>query len=111
MSLEIDLNNKKGNDKNKCNDNSNIISNFLKELSKSISGKNITYVIDRFEGNIAICEDRETKKMHDIDLDKLPKGSKEGNVLIYNNGRYELDKETEKEVSDRIKNKMDNLWK
>ena len=40
----------------------------------------------------------------------LPQNAKEGSILKYSNGTFEIDSELEKEVSERIKQKMDNLW-
>lgn len=52
--------------------------------------------IDRFEKNFAVCE-TEDKKMINIEKSKLPKNSREGDVLNFLNGKYITDKkETEK---------------
>ena len=66
--------------------------------------------IDRFEGNIAVCEDRKTGKMIEVDISLLPENCAEGTVLKYQNGRYEIDNKKQEEISSRIQNKMDNLW-
>ena len=39
------------------------------------------WVVDRFEENFAICENRETKEIRKINLKELPENLKEGNVL------------------------------
>ncbi len=54
-------------------------------------------VIDRFEGNFAICID-DDEKVFEIEIKRLPVGSKEGDVLKKLKGdRYEFDeKETKK---------------
>ena len=38
-------------------------------------------VVDRIEENIAVCEDRETRVMFNIELSKLPENVKEGDVI------------------------------
>ncbi len=38
-------------------------------------------IIDRFEGEIAVCE-REDCSMINIDKSRLPKGARAGNILI-----------------------------
>lgn len=38
------------------------------------------YIIDRFEGNYAVCED-EQGSMHDIPKENIPKGAREGNKI------------------------------
>ena len=68
------------------------------------------YTIDRFEGDFAVCEDRDTGEMVDFKRDDLPQNAKEGSILQYSNGKFELDSKQEQEVSERIKQKMDNLW-
>ena len=68
------------------------------------------YTIDRFENELAVCEDRQTKEMVNIPRKNLPEGIKEGSILKYKDGKYSVDLSKEKEVSDRIKEKMDKLW-
>ncbi len=43
-------------------------------------------IIDRFEGKYAVCE-KKNLEMIDIEIDKLPKEVKEGDVLIIE-GKY-----------------------
>lgn len=68
------------------------------------------YIVDRIEENIAVCED-ENKKMLDIEIDKLPIGVKEGDIIKQLKGKYIIDKETRKEKEKKIQKRMDNLWK
>lgn len=68
------------------------------------------YIVDRIEENIAVCED-ENKKMVDIEIDKLPIGVKEGDIIKQLKGKYIIDKETRKERKKNIQKRMDNLWK
>ena len=91
--------------------NQGFISEFLKELEKEM--KNMSsreYTIDRFEGDFAVCEDRETGEMVDFKRESLPTNAKEGSILKYSNGKFEIDSQLEQEVSERIKQKMDSLW-
>lgn len=67
------------------------------------------YIVDRIEKNFAVCED-ENKKMIDISLEFLPKNIKEGTVLYYKNGKYEIDKIEEQQRIDRIKKKIEDIW-
>ena len=67
-------------------------------------------VVDRIEGNIAVCEKRATREILEIELSKLPSGIKEGNVVRYINGFYILDIEEQKNIEQRIAKKMDDLW-
>jgi len=86
------------------------VNKFIEEIKERLNKMEQELVIDRFEGNIAVCEDRKTKKMYHISKDELPKDVVEGTVLKYENGKYVCDKEKEEEISERIKRKMDDLW-
>ncbi len=68
------------------------------------------YSIDRWEEDVAILENRKTGKIIQVDKSKLPKNSKEGDILKKVNGKYSLDKKRTEEETNRIKNKMDDLW-
>jgi pyruvate kinase len=47
-------------------------------------------VIDRFEGGVAVVEfDGSNRK--NINLTDLPTGIKEGNVIIFDDGKWQLD--------------------
>ena len=95
-------------------DHDNIIDTFIKELEKGLERMNNRDIkeitIDRFENDIAVCENRETKEIVNIKLEKLPEGAKEGSILTFKEGKFILNQEKEREVSKRIKEKMDNLW-
>lgn len=45
-----------------------------------------------------------------IHINQLPDGIKEGSVIRYFDGKYELDIEEQKNIEDRIAEKMDSLW-
>ncbi len=86
-------------------------SDFSKELEKSISKTSISYSIDRFEGEFAICENRETKEFINIKKSLLPQNCKSGDIITLKNGEYVLDIETTKKEKDEIKQLVDNLFK
>lgn len=69
-----------------------------------------TYVIDRFEGDIAICENRDTKEILKINKKDLPKDVVEGTIIKQINSKFEKDIILQKEISNRIRAKMDDLW-
>ncbi|MBZ4656005.1 MAG: hypothetical protein JG759_553 [Thermoanaerobacter sp.] len=66
-------------------------------------------IIDRFEGAFAVCED-ENRKMINIEKTKLPRGAKEGSVLIIHDNKIEIDHNETENRKNRIKNLMDSLW-
>ena len=69
-----------------------------------------TLVVDRIEGDIAVCENRSNGVMINIQLSKLPGNVREGSVIKYYDGKYRLDSDEQKNIEDRIKDKMDSLW-
>ena len=53
-------------------------------------------IIDRFEGEFAVCE-KEDRKIIDIEISKLPLNAKEGDVLNISNDTITIEvEETEK---------------
>lgn len=85
------------------------IQDFLNDLSERLEKMEEILVVDRIEGNIAVCENRASSKMQDIAISDLPKGVKEGDVLKWKDGKYEID--TPDEIQNRIEQKMKNVWK
>lgn len=66
-------------------------------------------VIDRFEGDYAVCE-KENREMIDIKRDCIPKESKEGDVLDIEGDKIIIDvKETEKRKKE-IEELTKDLW-
>ena len=70
------------------------------------------YIVDRFEGDYAVCQNQETGEMEDIDLIFLPPDVKENDVLVYDEdwGEFLIDEEETSEVLEEIRERMDNLW-
>lgn len=63
----------------------------------------IKVIIDRFEGDIAVCEQIDLTSIY-IKKDDLPETAKPGSILkIYENGPITLDKEEEAKRRKRIK--------
>lgn len=68
------------------------------------------YTIDRFEGEFAVCENRNSGEIIKIERNKLPLDINEGTIIKKINNEYIEDKKETEEISKRIKEKMDNLW-
>lgn len=66
-------------------------------------------VIDRFEGNYAVCETEE-KKFVDIPKSDIPKGAKEGDILTKTDKGYNIEKVETEEKREAIKNRMNSLF-
>lgn len=68
------------------------------------------YVIDRFEGAYAICED-ESQSMIRIPKYRLPLGCKEGDMIYKDSDNmYQIDKASTKAAEKKIKEKMSRLF-
>lgn len=93
---------------NKINEIS--VSDFIKELTERLTKMEQELIIDRFEGEFAVCEDRKTGEMINIEKEKLPNGAKEGSILKFDNDRYVLDEKKEEEIRNRIEEKARKLW-
>jgi len=66
-------------------------------------------IIDRFEGEIAVCE-KEDKSTIDILLKDLPNEVRPGDVLIIENGYARVDRLETKERKQRIDKLARDLW-
>ena len=66
-------------------------------------------VIDRFEGNYAVCETEE-KKFIDISKSDIPEGAKEGDILTKTDKGYRIEKTETEEKREAIKNRMNSLF-
>ncbi len=87
------------------------VNQFKRELTNKFEEMENRYTVDRFEGDIAVIENRDTGEMININKNDLPNGIHEGSILKINNGKYEIDLEEEKNIEQRIKDKMNKLWK
>ncbi|NLK28116.1 MAG: DUF3006 domain-containing protein [Clostridiales bacterium] len=68
-------------------------------------------IIDRFEGNYAVCEG-EDKTIVNIPKYKLPLDCKEGDCLILDSdGMYQKDVKTTQHRDNKIKEKLNRLFK
>lgn len=66
--------------------------------------------IDRLEGGFAVCEESDGT-MSDIPVSDLPAEAAEGSVLLESDGAWVIDKNDEREKRDRIRRKMNRLFK
>ena len=86
------------------------INNFINEIIERLEKMEQELVIDRFEGNIAICEDRKTGEKVEILKENLEEGLKEGDIIKEENGKYIKNIESQEEIEKRIEEKMNRLW-
>ncbi|KZM55868.1 MULTISPECIES: DUF3006 domain-containing protein [Aeribacillus] len=67
------------------------------------------FIIDRFENDIAVCED-ENGKIIEIVKSQLPKNAETGDVIIQKNNRYYVDKQETSKRRQEIEELMDELF-
>ncbi|HIT89536.1 MAG TPA: DUF3006 domain-containing protein [Candidatus Merdenecus merdavium] len=66
-------------------------------------------VIDRIEGELAICQ-QEDRKMMEIPLQDLPFGVKEGDILLYSKDGIKVLADERKALEEELKKRMDRLF-
>ena len=66
-------------------------------------------IIDRFEEDNAVCE-QEDRTMLLISRSLLPSDAKEGDVILYTDGVYQVDKEATLERKKKIEEKRRKLF-
>ena len=68
------------------------------------------FTVDRFEGNIAVLENRKTQEIVNLKKEELPEGLKTGDIIKKINGNFYIDRTVTEEIEKRIENKMKDLW-
>lgn len=91
------------------NEKRRLVQEFIEALKLKLQEEK-TFVIDRFEEEFAVCEDRETGRMINIKKEDLPEEIVEGDVLKYKNFTYEIDYEEKQKIEDRINEKVKDLF-
>ncbi len=66
-------------------------------------------IIDRFEGEFAVCE-KEDRKIIDIEISKLPSNAKEGDVLNISNDTITIEVEETEKRRRKIEELTKDLW-
>ena len=67
-------------------------------------------IIDRFEGDLAVCE-RPDRTMMNIPRNSLPPEAKEGDVLIIENNCISLDVTDTADRKKAVEERMRKLWR
>lgn len=73
--------------------------------------KNTQFIVDRFEGNFAVCEEITTQNMFNIPKFELENNIKSGDVIHLENNLYVLNKELTKLNYENSKKMLDGLYK
>ena len=86
------------------------VGEYIKEIIERLKQMEEELVIDRYEGNFAICENRKTGKIKQIPKEHIQQGLKEGSIIKFENGKYVQDKEKQEAIEKNIKEKMNKIW-
>ena len=68
-------------------------------------------VIDRFEGDFALCQFLADGEMRRYARSALPSNAKEGDVLRIDGNSFAIDRQRTKKRRTEMQEKMDRLWK
>ena len=66
-------------------------------------------VIDRFEGEYAVCENDDNEVLN-IHISDLPENSKEGDIIYKKNNSIVIDKKCSKERKKHIEEIVNDIW-
>ena len=69
------------------------------------------YSVDKIENNIATLESLNDTTKKEVSIEILPKQTKEGSIIIFENNQYTIDNSLEKERRISIQNKFNALKK
>lgn len=69
------------------------------------------YAIDRLNDNFALCQDIETGEFKEIPIELLEAGTKEGDIIFLNDGKYIKDAQLEAERRKSLRQRLDKLIK
>ena len=72
-------------------------------------GKEMRYIVDRFEGMTAVCED-ENGRAVSFHADKLPENVKAGDILVRKDGAFFIDRETAEKRRAELTALQESLW-
>lgn len=67
------------------------------------------YAVDKIENNIALLENISTREKKEVATSLLPSSINEGSILIYQDGKYIIDNNTEKERRNKLLDKFNRL--
>ncbi|HHW30346.1 MAG TPA: DUF3006 domain-containing protein [Clostridiaceae bacterium] len=67
-------------------------------------------ILDRFEGDYAVCEDK-NGEMVNIERSKIPKEAKEGSMLTIEDNRIQINQRETEKRRNRIIDMIKDLWK
>lgn len=102
--------------------NNSVIDKFTYELKEHLENKKCLeilsklpegtlFTLDRIEGDYAVCENRDDGKMYNIPKSLINDSAKDGDILKFCDGEFEIEKEITKENNTYIDNLFNKLKK
>ena len=67
------------------------------------------YAVDRIVDEIAVIENIETREIKEVNLELLPEEIQEGNILIYQDNEYFIDRQYEATRRKTLEEKLEEL--
>ncbi|MDR2649552.1 MAG: DUF3006 domain-containing protein [Clostridiales bacterium] len=67
-------------------------------------------IVDRFEGDYAVCEDMETRALLEYPLETLPEGVSVGDVLVLDDCGITVDRVETEARRERVRKMFEDLW-
>lgn len=67
------------------------------------------YAVDKIIDEIAVIEDMETREMKEVNLELLPEEIQEGNILVYQDNEYSIDRQYEATRRQTLEEKLEEL--
>ena len=71
--------------------------------------RKLKYIIDRFEGDLVVCQNKETQEIPNLDKSIFPSEAKESDLIEYEDGKVQILDSTS--LKAKIRKRMRNLWK
>ena len=68
------------------------------------------YIIDRFEGDFAVCQNFSTSKFQNIKKSDIPKNAKEGDIITFENNIFLIDEAKNQKRQNEINSKFNSIW-
>lgn len=84
---------------------------FIAELQEHISesSQNFRYILDRYEGNFAICENQSTGRMIKIPKSKVSPLAQDGDILKFKKNFYKIAFKETRIKKEKMKKLLDSL--
>ncbi len=68
------------------------------------------YAVDRIEGEIVVCQNLKNNKFENFEKYKMPQEIKEGDIFMYSNGKFTIDRKKTETKKAEFKKKLNDLF-